>query len=228
MERYSDVCVTYTTSGRAGSVITPTGLIRGSLVARVHVSPPSSDRYSPSRSPANTIRPPLFATTPNAWRPMGGELNPLPASRVHVAPSSADLKIAAARLAAAVAGAEADGDGLLGGTGTAPRAPAAGYSDANSTRGVSGEAMIDGQPARSLTNSTFVHVFPPSVVRNTPRSGPGARSPIAPTTTRSGSSALITIEPMKWVSRSPTFVHVAPPSVDLYTPSPRVSSPLPT
>ena len=211
-----------------GSVTTPTGMMRGSSVARVHVSPPSSDRYRPSRSPASTIRPPLFATTPSPCRPTGGEGSPFAASGAQVAPPSTDLKIAGARLGGRSPGAGAGRAGSNAATSAAPRAPAAGYSDANTTRGASGAATIDGQPARSSTNTILAHVFPPSVVRNTPRSGPGVRSPMAPTSTTSGLSALITIDPMKCVSRSPTFVHVAPPSVDLYTPSPRVSSPVPT
>src|SRR5437879_3707637 len=195
--------------------MTPTGLMRGSFVARVHVSPPSSDRYRPSRTPASTIRPPLFATTASACRPSGGDASPLAATGAHVPPPSVDLKIAGARLGGGALGGAAGCAGLNGGTSAAPRVPAAGYSVANKTLGASGAAAIDGQPARSSTKITFVQVFPPSVVRNTPRSGPGVRSPIAPTSTTSGLSALMTIEPMKCESRSPILVHVAPPSIDL-------------
>src|SRR3954468_1290470 len=97
--------------------------MRGSSVARVHVAPPSSDRYKPSRRPASTTRPRLFATTASAWRPTGGEGRPLAASLVHVAPPSVDVKIAAGR----GGGGPGDGGpgcaGLSGGTRPAPRAP---------------------------------------------------------------------------------------------------------
>src|SRR5580765_5454641 len=173
------------------------------------------------------MRPPLFATTASAWRPMGGEASPFAASFVHVAPPSADLKTAGSRLNGGPPGPGVGASGTIGRARDTPRTPEEGYSVANRTRGASGAATTEGQPAVSSTNSTFVHVRPPSVVRKIPRSWLGVRSPIAPTTTSSGLVALMTIDPIKWVSRRPTLVHDFPPSIDLYTPSPRVSSPVP-
>src|SRR5260221_869958 len=105
--------------------MTPTGLMRGSFVARVHVSPPSSDRYRPSRSPASTIRPPLFATTASACRPSGGDASPFAASGAHVAPPSVDLKIAGARLGGGPLGGPAGFARLNRGPRPAPRDAAA-------------------------------------------------------------------------------------------------------
>src|SRR5690242_19607774 len=142
------------------------------------------------------MRPPLLATTASACRPMGGDESPFAASLVHVAPPSVDLKTAGSRVNGGAPGAGGGWPGTTGGARPTPRAPTDGYSVANRIRGASGAATIDGHPAVSSTKSTLVHVFPPSVERNTPRSWPGARSPIAPTTTSSGLAALTTIDPM--------------------------------
>ena len=116
------------------------------------------------------MRPPLFATTPSAWRPTGGEASPFAASFVHVAPPSVDLKTAGSRLNGGPPGAGGGSPGVIGRASDAPLTPEDGYSVAYRMRGASGAATTDGQPAVSSTNSTFVHVLPPSVVRKTPRS----------------------------------------------------------
>ena len=143
------------------------------------------------------MRPPLFATTPNACRPTGGDGSPFAASFVQLAPPSVDVKIAAGGLNGAPPGVQvAVRAGTIGRAGDAPLTPNPDNRCANSTRGASGAATIDGHPDVSSTNSTLAHVRPPSVVWKTPRSGLAVRSPIAPTTTSSGLVALMTIDPM--------------------------------
>ena len=101
------------------------------------------------------MRPPLFATTPSACRPTGGEASPLAASLVHVAPPSVDLNTAASRLNGGAPGLGGGWPGTTGGASDAPRNPIAGYSVANITSGASGAATTDGQPAVSSTKSTL-------------------------------------------------------------------------
>ena len=77
------------------------------------------------------------------------------------------------------------------------------------------------QPVFSSTNSTFVHVVPPSVVRKTPRSGCGPYAwPSAQTTTVLGSCGWMTVRGTRPVFSRPMSAHVLPASIDLYTPWP--------
>src|SRR6266576_707208 len=83
--------------------------------------------------------------------------------------------------------------------------------------------------------STCDHVFPPSDVLYTPRSGFAPhKCPSAATYTTSGFLGCITIRPMWRVASSPIFFQVFPPSSDLYAPSPQeelcrlFGSPVPT
>src|SRR5258708_37938881 len=101
------------------------------------------------------MRPPLLATTPNAWRPMGGEAIPFAASFVHVAPPSADLKIAGSRVNGGPPGVAGGSPGTIGRTSDAPPSPAAGYNVANITRGAPGAPTPAGEPARSPAQSTL-------------------------------------------------------------------------
>src|SRR5581483_1444157 len=63
------------------------------------------------------------------------------------------------------------------------------HVEANSTSGLFGSITSAATPVLSSTNNVFVHVLPPSVVRNTPRSlfGPHA-CPCTPTSTMLGSA----------------------------------------
>src|SRR5258706_1140563 len=95
------------------------------------------------------------------------------------------------------------------------------YIAAYSVSGVRGSITRSVAPVLSSTNSDFVHVAPPSVVLNTPRSALGPqRWPTAATYTMSGFSGWITTRPTCRVARKPIARQVRPASVDLYTPSP--------
>src|SRR6266496_3832284 len=71
---------------------------------------------------------------------------------------------------------------------------------------------------------TFCHVFPPSLVRKTPRSGPQPNGlPIAATYAMSGFLGWTFNWPIWPISFRPTDCHVRPASVDLNTPRPRIT-----
>ena len=101
--------------------------------------------------------------------------------------------------------------------------------------GFEGSAARSIAPASAPRYRTFVHVFPPFVVRYTPRSGLGPYAwPMAATSATDGSRGSTRIFPMCRVASSPTCDQRAPPSVERYTPSPYVmsermsASPVPT
>src|SRR5436190_23891290 len=95
------------------------------------------------------------------------------------------------------------------------------HIDANRMRGFVGSIVRSIAPVESLRNSTFLHVLPPSVVRNTPRSAFGPKAwPIAATYTLWGSRGALPASPICRVSLSPSCCHVPPPSVERYTPVP--------
>jgi len=109
------------------------------------------------------------------------------------------------------------------------------YVDAYSTRGFDGSIVRSFAPVESSTKSTFCQLFPPSVVRKTPRSGLGPKAwPMAETYTRSASRGSTTMSVIWCVSASPSDSQVAPASVERYIPVPKVrssrscDSPLPT
>src|SRR6185312_1100439 len=102
-------------------------------------------------------------------------------------------------------------------------------------RGFLGSSSTSTAPVESLTNSTLSHVLPPSVLRNTPRSGSGPYVvPNAATYTRLGSAGSMAMREMRPVFSRPARVHVLPASVDLNMPHPtdtwlrRYGSPVPT
>src|SRR5947207_1221288 len=136
--------------------MTPMGRMRGSSVARVQLSPPSSDLYKPSRRPASTILPAEPATMPRAWRPTADPARPFALRRAHVVPPSFDLKIAAGGVKGGRSPSTPASDGRIGRAGAAPRDAAAGYSVAYTIPDASGAAAIDGQPLSSSTNNVFV------------------------------------------------------------------------
>src|SRR6266849_2354262 len=92
---------------------------------------------------------------------------------------------------------------------------------ANTVFGSPGSIARSEQPVLASTNSTRVHVLPPSAVRYTPRSccGPYAR-PRAHTSTTSGSAGWITIRAIRPVAWRPLCCQLRPPSVERYTPLP--------
>src|SRR5947209_15791012 len=173
--------------------------MRGSVVHRSHVSPPSSDRNRPARRLTNRRRPDVPAAMAIACRPAPLAGSPLAGTCVHVLPWSADLYI---RMPVPPPCPD-------------PRPEAVGESVAYSARGLSIAATIDAEPPASSLKRTFRHARPPSTDLNTPRSAPEARSPIAAARTMSGLAGSTMISPITCVSARPTLVHVAPASVDL-------------
>src|SRR3954463_13132209 len=92
---------------------------------------------------------------------------------------------------------------------------------ANRMRGFFGSMPMSEQPVFSSTNRVLVQVLPPSLVRNTPRSGCGPYAvPSAHANTMFGSAGSMTTRPMRPVFSSPIRVQVLPASVDLKMPSP--------
>src|SRR5690242_2113594 len=76
-------------------------------------------------------------------------------------------------------------------------------------------------PVESLTKSTFVQVLPPSVLRNTPRSGSGPYAvPSAATKRRFGSAGSMAMREMRPVFSRPARDQDLPASVDLNMPQP--------
>src|SRR6185503_12410638 len=104
-----------------------------------------------------------------------------------------------------------------------------------STSGLRGSSTTSLAPDHAPPSSTFFHVFPPSVVLNSPRSPPRLNNgPCAATYTTSELRGSIRILPICSDCLRPTFCQVLPPSTDLYTPSPydtdrcALFSPVPT
>ena len=139
----------------------------------------------------------------NATLPTGFTGSPFPLSRIHVAPPSVDLN-----------------SPLPGPPLVRPHVwISICHNPAYSVRGLDGSIARSLQPVFSSTNSTRVHVPPPSMVRNTPRSccGPYA-VPSAHTSTTSGLVGWITTLAIRPVFSRPISVHVAPASVLLKMP----------
>src|SRR6185437_929703 len=93
------------------------------------------------------------------------------------------------------------------------------------TIGLPGCIARSATPVRSSTYRTFFQVFPPSVVRNTPRSAFGPQAcPSAPTKTVSaflGSTSTLDIWP---ASPRPINFQDSPASEEKYTPAPSITS----
>src|SRR6266849_2327635 len=95
------------------------------------------------------------------------------------------------------------------------------HSAAYSTRGFAGSRAKSMAPVASSTNSTFAHVLPPSLERNTPRVGFRPKAwPMAATYTTSGFVGSTRTTAMWRVSSRPRCRHVSPPSVERHMPSP--------
>ena len=106
---------------------------------------------------------------------------------------------------------------------------------AYSTFGLLGSIARSAAPVESSRKSTFVQFFPPSLVRNTPRSAFGPQAcPCADTYATSGLVGCTNTREICRVSFKPMFVQLRPPSVVFHTPSPCdtlpriVNSPPPT
>src|ERR1041385_2324505 len=95
------------------------------------------------------------------------------------------------------------------------------HMDAKTTCGFPGCSSRSAAPQVSETNSTLVHVLPPSADLKTPRSLLGANGlPSAATYTMSGLAGCTRTVEICPASRSPMKFHIFPASVDLYMPRP--------
>src|SRR5215467_15406604 len=89
-------------------------------------------------------------------------------------------------------------------------------SEAKITFGLEGSSDRSMPPEFSSLYKTLVHVFPPSVVRKTPRSALGPKVwPKAATYAMSGFLGCTAILPIARVSRRPAKFQVLPASMDL-------------
>ena len=99
------------------------------------------------------------------------------------------------------------------------------HIDAYTMRGLVTSIDRSAAPVLSFRNSTFFHLAPPSVVRNTPRSGDGPKAcPSDVTNAISGLVGCTRNDVICCALDRPRGVHVCPPSVERYTPVPYVRS----
>ena len=127
-------------------------------------------------------------------RPVGSP----PSSRFHVSPPSVDRKTPdSSEPEVAVQGFRS-----------------ARHAEAKTMRGFDGLIAKSTAPVESEIARTWSHVSPPSVVRNTPRSGLGPKgSPSAATKAMSASCGWTLMSPIWPEFGSPMWVHESPPLV---------------
>ena len=95
------------------------------------------------------------------------------------------------------------------------------HIDAYTMRGLFTSIDRSAAPVLSFRNRTFFQVAPPSVVRNTPRSGDGPKAwPSDVTNATSGLVGCTRSDVICCALAKPRGVHVCPPSVERYTPVP--------
>src|ERR1700680_3504412 len=99
------------------------------------------------------------------------------------------------------------------------------HTPAKTTLGWNGSHARSDTPLRGPTYSVFVHVWPPSIVRKTPRASLSLNgSPSAPTSAIVGVFGSTRILEICEVLSSPRWRNVFPPSMESHTPSPHDTS----